>query len=275
MFVVQVRPAMVLLMSRAVNAHMEEVGSQAAQLRELQHRAAASAAPTRHAAAPLGRTHDAEANEISSVDWGEFGDDVRSSSSRPSAAAASSTTPPPSSSSPSSRAAAGASAAQSFQLLRSHDPTVSYSLDGLPATLARPPVVTSSTLYALSPSAEVRGSSGMGGSRLSTAASLQAAETEAAVSSSQRQQHHRQQKQHRPAHQQIDHATAAFVQRPPLRPLPSVAAVPLQRRLAEITEMIHTASLLHDDVIDVADTRRGMCENYIINDNNIIGNKHM
>lgn len=30
------------------------------------------------------------------------------------------------------------------------------------------------------------------------------------------------------------------------------------RRLAEITEMIHTASLVHDDVIDVAETRRGI-----------------
>lgn len=37
------------------------------------------------------------------------------------------------------------------------------------------------------------------------------------------------------------------------------------RRLAEITEMIHTASLVHDDVLDECDIRRGTesrCHSY-------------
>lgn len=40
-------------------------------------------------------------------------------------------------------------------------------------------------------------------------------------------------------------------------PLPSDFTLACQRRLAEITEMIHTASLFHDDVIDDSETRRG------------------
>ena len=43
---------------------------------------------------------------------------------------------------------------------------------------------------------------------------------------------------------------------------------PRHRRLAEITEMIHTASLVHDDVIDEADLRRN-----VETVNNLFGNK--
>lgn len=43
---------------------------------------------------------------------------------------------------------------------------------------------------------------------------------------------------------------------------------PRQLRLAEITEMIHAASLFHDDVIDEADTRRG-----VPSVNKVFGNK--
>ncbi len=39
---------------------------------------------------------------------------------------------------------------------------------------------------------------------------------------------------------------------------PDGLLTPRHRRLAEITEMIHTASLVHDDVVDEAATRRGV-----------------
>ncbi|CAI0548473.1 unnamed protein product [Linum tenue] len=56
-------------------------------------------------------------------------------------------------------------------------------------------------------------------------------------------------------------ATALNVHLP--EPIPNVGPVTTelrarQQRIAEITEMIHVASLLHDDVLDDADTRRGI-----------------
>lgn len=40
--------------------------------------------------------------------------------------------------------------------------------------------------------------------------------------------------------------------------MPDQGITPKHRRLAEITEMIHTASLVHDDVIDESELRRGV-----------------
>jgi len=40
--------------------------------------------------------------------------------------------------------------------------------------------------------------------------------------------------------------------------MPNQEIIPKHRRLAEITEMIHTASLVHDDVVDESEVRRGV-----------------
>ena len=50
-------------------------------------------------------------------------------------------------------------------------------------------------------------------------------------------------------------------------PFLNAIATPSQKRLSEITEMIHTASLFHDDVIDTATTRR------VPSVNQVFGNK--
>ncbi len=51
--------------------------------------------------------------------------------------------------------------------------------------------------------------------------------------------------------------------------LPDQGITPRHRRLAEITEMIHTASLVHDDVVDESATRRGVPTVHSLFDNRV------
>ena len=64
------------------------------------------------------------------------------------------------------------------------------------------------------------------------------------------------------------HATALVTAASCGAPVPPAPILSSQLRLAEITELIHAASLLHDDVIDLADKRRG-----VISVNSLFGNQ--
>lgn len=64
------------------------------------------------------------------------------------------------------------------------------------------------------------------------------------------------------------HSTAMLTAASCGAPIPPTTVLPSQLRLAEITELIHAASLLHDDVIDIAETRRGA-----LSVNSVFGNQ--
>ncbi|KAF3194217.1 coq1 putative hexaprenyl diphosphate synthase [Orbilia oligospora] len=62
---------------------------------------------------------------------------------------------------------------------------------------------------------------------------------------------------HNPSYPDVDGSVRPIVDSQALASDVATQISPSQKRLAEITEMIHAASLLHDDVIDNAEARRG------------------
>lgn len=208
----KMRPAMVLLMARAVNAHMATVNEHFAGQTVAGIAAAAGqpqpvaslSGPSSAAEATGSRTSSANSFSAGSEDAGRRLGSPSASSSSPSAVTDSINSPVTSGS-----GSSVSSVRRSVWSPSVHDPTVSYATDGMPEPLAR--------------------------ALAERAGRLNAGEAGAPT---------------------------------PVAPLPPAAVFPLQARLAEVTEMIHTASLLHDDVIDTADTRRGLSSA-----NSVFGNK--
>ena len=203
----KVRPAMVLLMGRAVNHHMAAVNQHVQQARD----SISSVGSSGNSSRSISRS-SSSAGRIAA-------------SSMPTAAAASASSS--AARSENGVAFSGSGSSHSSAVRRSadwspthHDPTVSYGTDGLPAQLAR----------AL---AERNGRLAAAASRQSTSNSNNSdtSDSNSASSSS---------------------ALSPYGAYAAPAPLPPAAVFPLQARLAEVTEMIHTASLLHDDVIDTA-----------------------